>query len=270
MQIQAAYRAHHSTETALLQMQDYILSCTEKGEVVLLLLLDRSAAVGTIEHLKLLDHLHTLGIRDTALVWIASYLKDRNQVVKLMSKKGERVLSHKVHLSCGVPQGSLIGPILFISFTMPLQSVIKNHNVLGVSFADDTQVAKSFKPTKSAFCEATIVLDFLVSDVVHWMTLNGLKINPEKTGVLLLGTAQDCAKFQEICPEMKIMLGSQNLPISSTCRNLGFWFDAQLSGRAHASQVTCKCMFNLKHLRRVRGQLDDETTKTVIQALVHI
>ena len=100
---QAAYRAHRSTETALLQMQDYILSCTDKGEVVLLLLLDLSAAFDTIEHLKLLDRLHTLGIRDTALAWIASYLKDRNQVVKLMSKKGELVLSHKVHLSCGVP-----------------------------------------------------------------------------------------------------------------------------------------------------------------------
>ena len=69
-------------------MQDYIFSCTDKGEIVLLLLLDLSAAFNAIEHLKLLDRLHTLGIRDTALSQIASYLKDRNQVVKLMSKKG--------------------------------------------------------------------------------------------------------------------------------------------------------------------------------------
>ena len=165
--------------------------------------------------------------------------------------------------------GSLLGPILLISFTTPLQSVIENHNVLGVFFAGDTQVVKSFKLTKSAFCEATIALDSLFSDVVHWMTLNGLKINPEKTEVLLHGTAQGCAKFQEIFPEMKVMFGSRNLPISTTCRNLGFWFDAQLSRRAHASQVTCKCMFNLKRLRRVRRQLDDDTTETVMQALVH-
>ena len=98
---------------------------------------------------------------------------------------------------------------------------------------------------------------------------NGLKINRGKTEVLLLCTAQGCAKFQEICPEVKIILGSQNLPISTTCRNLGFWFDAQLSGRAHASQVTRKSMFNLKRLRRVRKQLDDKTTKTAIKALVH-
>ena len=83
-------------------------------------------------------------------------------------------------------------------------------------------MAKSFKPTISAFCEATIVLVSLFSDVVYWMALNGLKINPEKTEVLLLGTAQGCAKFQEICPKMKIILGSQNLPISTTCKNLRF------------------------------------------------
>ena len=139
---QSAYRPGHSTETALLKVINDHLRSLDNGNVSVLTLLDLSAAFDTIDHTILLHRLdHVFGIHDAALHWFSSYLTNRTQTVTV-----NNCSSAPVTISCGVPQGSVLGPVLFVLYTAPLSDVMDRHSVLHHSFADDTQLQKSAPP----------------------------------------------------------------------------------------------------------------------------
>ena len=121
--LQSAYRKSHSTETALIKVQNDILMNMDRQQVTLLVLLDLSAAFDTIDHQVLLNRLRlSFGIRGYALEWIASYLSDRTQLVSF-----ENNFSQSRYLSFGVHQGSCLGPLLFTVFASKLFDIIKGH-----------------------------------------------------------------------------------------------------------------------------------------------
>ena len=134
---QSAYRRFHSTESALLNIQDDLFLNMSEGSTTALTLLDLSAAFDTIDHSILFHRLHECyGINGLALSWFESYLSDRTQSVKVGS-----VLSHPRDLKFGVPQGSVLGPLLFPMYTNPLSSIIQSHRGIKHHFyADDTQL----------------------------------------------------------------------------------------------------------------------------------
>merc|ERR1712243_226489 len=133
---QSAYRQFHSTETTLLHILNDLLLATDSGKVSLLTLLDLSSAFDTIDHTILLKRLHhTFGISDVALSWFTSYLSDRKQTVLI-----NNIHSKPTLLTCGVPQGSVLGPVLFTLYTSSLSSIIKSHSIKHHSYADDTQL----------------------------------------------------------------------------------------------------------------------------------
>ena len=137
---QSAYKKLHSTETALLRIQNDVLMAMDNGKVTALTLLDLSAAFDTIDHTILLDRLHKwFGISGLALNWFSSYLSDRSQQIKL-----EDTFSSPVQLSFGVPQGSVLGPVLFSLYTTPLSTVIQGHSIPHHLYADDSQLYISF------------------------------------------------------------------------------------------------------------------------------
>ncbi|XP_072039182.1 uncharacterized protein [Amphiura filiformis] len=139
---QSAYRQHHSTETAILRVQNDILSALDRRKEAMLVLLDFSAAFDTIDHGMLLDRLCTrYGIKGTALNWIESYMADRTQSVLI-----DDVQSDPLPLSYGVPQGSVAGPLLFTLYSAPLQDVIESHGINCVFYADDSQLYLVFNP----------------------------------------------------------------------------------------------------------------------------
>ncbi len=139
--LQSAYKKAHSTETALLKVQDDLLMKKDTQHVSILILLDLSAAFDTIDHCKLLQRLSQhIGVKGTALQWFQSYLSDRKQAVKI----GEAVSDSKP-LTCGVPQGSVLGPILFTIYTLPLDDILRCHGMGYHMYADDTQLYLSFK-----------------------------------------------------------------------------------------------------------------------------
>ena len=114
--VQSAYRAGHSTETAVLKVQNDILRSIDTGHCVFLVLLDLSAAFDTIAHQTLLERMKTkFGIVDDALKWLISYLEDRTQSVVVSGLK-----SSQIPLTCGVPQGFVLGPGLFTDYGSPV------------------------------------------------------------------------------------------------------------------------------------------------------
>ena len=141
---QSAYRKHHSTESALLNIHNDILLNMAKGSVTALNLLDLSAAIDTIGHTILLDRLNVYyGISELALGWFKSYLSGSTNLVKVGS-----TLSHPAVLQYGVPQGSVLGPNLFSLYTNPISSIIHSHSSINHHFyANDIQLYITLSPT---------------------------------------------------------------------------------------------------------------------------
>ena len=139
---QAGYRVGHSCETLLLGMFEDLLRELDQGNVVALLLLDMSAAFDTVDHAKLLDVLHhRFGFGGPVLQWIESYLQSRSFRVNI---RGE--LSSVIHLICGVPQGSLLGPILFLLYVEEIQDLVEPYGLKIKLYADDSQLYVSLVP----------------------------------------------------------------------------------------------------------------------------
>jgi hypothetical protein len=139
---QLAYRPFHSTETAVLRVLSDILKAVDSRDVAGLVLLNLSAAFDTVDHDILLRRLDTsYGISGTAIEWFHLYLTERSQYVRSVSVK----LSI-VRLVCGVPQGSMLGPVLFILYTDDLIHLIERHSLHPHLYADNTQVYGSCSP----------------------------------------------------------------------------------------------------------------------------
>ena len=146
---QSAYHANHSTETVILKVKADILHAMDKQEVSCLVLLDLSAAFDSTDHLILLKHLENhFGIIGVALKWIKSYLTGRTQMVVIGDKNSDGAWSDPVDLDFGVPQGSVLGLVLFTMYTSPLGSICRSNSVEFQLFADDQQLYLSFKPSK--------------------------------------------------------------------------------------------------------------------------
>ena len=139
---QSAYKPNHSVETALACVQNDILRAMDNQNIVIMLLLDLSAAFDTVDHNVMLHRLsHDVGVGQTALNWFKSYLSDRVQAVHINGST-----STARPLTCGVPQGSILGPQLFFIYAAPLSKIIRNNNLMSHFYADDTQIYITVKP----------------------------------------------------------------------------------------------------------------------------
>ena len=149
---QSGFRKNHSTETALLRVSNDILMAADAGECSVLVLLDLSAAFDTVDHCILIDRLNSLvGISGSALDWFTSYLSDRSFSVSTGS-----FMSDSVPLSCGVPQGSVLGPLLFSLYMLPLGKIISSFKTVSYCYADDIQLFISFSPDRQTVPSAEL------------------------------------------------------------------------------------------------------------------
>ena len=176
--LQSAYRANHSTETAVLKVLSDILLDIDSGDLSALILLHLSAAFDTVDHEILLRRLDTsFLVSGTALHWFESYLSNRRQHVRVGSTS-----SLSTRMVCGVPQGSVLGAILFLIYGGDLQQIIEKHGLRPHLYADDSQIYGSCRP--SACLELQTRISACIDDVADWMCSNRLQLNSAKTEIL--------------------------------------------------------------------------------------
>ena len=238
---QAAYREHHSTETALLRVKADLLAAMDKQEVTCLVLLDLSAAFDTISHHLLLNHLKfCFGITDMALQWVGTYLSGRTLQVMVNDETLEPAKLHK-----GVPQGSVLGPILFTLYMSPIGDICQKHNISFQSYADNQQNYLLFKPMRQTDTPRTQCIQKIqecIAEIRLWMHTNLLKLNNGKTEVLVVGTRQQL----ETAGPVTIAIGEDLIePVYSVC-NLGYHMDSELKDKIHINKLTASSMGILK------------------------
>ena len=255
---QSAYRPLHSTETALLRVSNDVLRAIDDKKCVLLVLLDLSAAFDTIDHNILLKRLHhDLGVEGTALQWFTSYLSNRTQCISIAGEKSE-----SKHLPYGVPQGSVLGPLLFSAYMSDLGQLVRGFNIEFHSYADDTQLYIAFKPDEK---DITIQqLELCIAKIRSWMIENKLKLNDDKTEFLLISSPHNKKNFDS----MSIHIGTETVKAANSARNLGVVMDSLLNMENHVTTVCQSCYFHLRNIGAIRRYLDSDTAAQIMHAFV--
>ena len=240
---QSAYRSGHSVETALLSITDSALRILDSNKSVIVILLDLSAAFDTIDHQILFHQLESrCHIRKNALNWIRSYLTDRTYSVMVQSSQ-----SSPRTLKYGVPQGSVLGPFLYTAYTAPLAQLLEAHGVFYHFYADDTQLWLPVDLDNQADLKECISkLESCVLDVQEWMSGHKLKLNSEKTEVLVVHSKSRVATT----PTITLHFGDVVVHSTKSARNLGVKFDSTLSFSNHITNV---CINGYRYLRNIKA-----------------
>jgi len=182
------------------------------------------------------------------LSWLRSYLSDRTQFIRSGSTSSRPDLLHY-----RVPQGSVLGPILFLLYTADLIGLVTRHGLCTHFYADDTQVYGFCSPNKSDDLQSQ--LSTCVEDIVKWMGANQLQLNAAKTEILWCSSQR---RVDQLPSQLFLICGSSVGP-SSIVRNLGVWIDNDLTMSMHITKVVAGCFTSLRQLRSVRRFLLHES-----------
>jgi len=256
--LQSAYRAQHSTETAVLKVLSDILTAADRGELSMLTLLDLSAAFDTVDHPILLRRLMTShGVNGVVHTWISSYFANRSQCVRRLRSR-----LTPLPVLCGVSQGSVLGPILFLLYTADLVQLVKSFELYLHLYADDAQIY-GFCQTGDTDSLRKRVAD-CVAAVADWMHSNRLQLNASKTEVLWCASA----RRQSQLPSNPLAVGSDLVSPVRCVRDLGIFIDADLTMRTQVTQICSKCFAALRQLRSIRRSVSNDVMQSLIVALV--
>ena len=257
---QYAYKKNHSTETLLIKIVNDVLIAADEKSATIIMLLDLSAAFDTVDHNLLLRILKLeIGIRGTALAWFTSFLKDRSQRVRL-----GRTTSESITICFGVPQGSVLGPVLFNLYLRSIYRVVQSLDFKIFGYADDHQIMKSFSASQQVLV-LTQQLKNCFYIIEKWMAQFFLQLNQSKTKLIILGPSK---VLKEIEISGVSITSCTNIMFVPTVKNLGFIIDSKLNFHEQIKSLKKKCFHTLRNLRKIRCLLSEKDMKVVVNSLV--
>ena len=251
---QSAFRPSHSTETALNMVTDSILKSLDENHVAQLLLLDLTSAFDTILHKNLFVRLAEIGISNNALAFIKSYLEDRYYSVVI-----DECESELVSMTHGFPQGSVLGPLLFLIYISPLKYIIKSFpNIQYFIYADDIQLLSKipYHYQSSINNELSLCAD----SINVWLLRNNLLLNTNKTELINIS----------ISPNRFPIVNVDNIQINSKSKvkNLGVIFDEKLSFIPQINSLSKSANLSLYKIKSIRKLITHKTCEILINSLV--
>ena len=253
-QFQSGFRPGHSTSMALFDVSDYILKNIDEGNLTGAVFLDLSKAFDMIDHSLLKSKLTALGVRGRALAWFDNYLSGRTQSVSVNG-----TYSDTSDLLLGVPQGSVLGSLLFIVFINDLPSVV--HRCKIILYADDTALFFAGRNIQTIQSIQSALQEDL-NAVGEWFSLNRLLVNCDKTNVF--GSKPRLARSQGL----SLFFLGKLLELSNTVKYLGVVFYASMDWHEHIYSICNRVTHRLNLSGRIRKYLDTNTCKLLYMTLV--
>ena len=222
---------------------------------------DFSAAFDTIDHGIMLQRLsERFGVQGDALKWIQSYISDHEQYVCIDGSSSERS-----PLSYGVPQGSVLGPFLFCTYSTPLAEVFHRYGIPYQIYADDTKFYISMSADDTDEVDRSILkAQHCARDVLVWMIENWLKNNTDKIEIAVFGTRQQLAKIK--LDEIELLDNRVN--VNRKVKDLGVIFESDMSMNSQITHMCQSASYHLRNVKTVSRFLPKETVQTAVHSNV--
>ena len=250
-EFQFGFRGGHSTYMPLIVLVDKISKALENGECVIGLFLDFSKAFDTINHSILFEKLHHYGIRGVALEWFKSYMSNRSQYVLYNG-----YASCTKTVTCGVPQGSVLGPLLFLVYVNDLAHVSKT--LFSLMFADDTNMFMSGINVEILSYQFNTEL----MNVVKWLQTNKLSLNIDKTHYMFF-------KGNKHLADPVIMIDGKRIKKVNKTKFLGVIMDELLTWRQHADYISSKISKGAGILFKIRKYVNKRTLVSLYYTFIY-
>ena len=251
---QYGFRHMHSTYMAMLDMVNKVSESIDNHEVSIGIFIDLSKAFDTLNHSILLRKLEHYGIRGTPLLWLNDYLTNRKQCVCF-----NNAVSLMRPITCGVPQGSILGPLLFILYVNDIVNCSKLlHFIL---FADDTNLFYS----SSNYKDLMLTVNLELSKLSEWFRANRLSLNVAKTNYVLFGTRRKCLSDTHF----SISINGNIIERATSTKFLGVYIDQDLNWKNHTAEIAKKISKSLGILNRVKYILPRSSLITLYRTMIH-
>jgi len=251
-QFQSGFRTNFSTESCLVHLTDFVKSQTAKGLYTGMIMLDLQKAFDTVDHTILCEKLKTMGVQ--SVEWFHSYLTGRKQTMHVND-----TFSDSETVTCGVPQGSILGPLLFLCYVNDMEiSISKDCKLL--LYADDSAIIFSHQDpnviSKKLGCE--------LANCNNWLVDNKLSLHIGKTECILFGSKRKIKKIENF----SVICNNQTIKSQKSVKYLGHVLDNTLSGNKCANDIISKVNSRLKFMYRHNSVLDFNTRKTLCNSLI--
>ena len=269
---QFGFRPNHSTYMAIIELVDKVANAVEKNETTIGIFLDLSKAFDTINHDILLYKLEHYGFRGIVLDWFKSYLHNRKQFVRYKMHD-----SNKKVIKCGVPQGSILGPLLFILY---INDIVNTTSLLElILFADDTTLLFSHPDIASKNC----IINNELQEICNWFQANKLSVNAKKTNYMVLGTCQSTSKIIDANQDtdsthdsqptsskakLDIKLDGVSLNRVSSTKFLGVIIDENLTWKNHIDAISKTISRNIGMMTKLKHFVPENILYTLYCTLV--
>lgn len=257
--MQSGFRANYSTTSALCSTLDDIISAADNGLVTHLTLLDMSKAFDTVSLPRLIRKLQIYGVQGHIYQWISSYLTGRVQLTSINTPRGV-LHSNCLPVVSGVPQGSILGPLLFTLYVADLPKTLQHCSVQ--LFADDILLYHSFPPQEEQTAATRVTSD--LNSIYNWLNINNLVLNPDKCECILVGSRH----ARGLINNFDVSIAGVRVARANAVRTLGLLVDEGLTFATNISKLCQKAYFSLKQLLPFKLLLDSGTKLLLCESLV--